>query len=134
FYRGSLSSSGPVGDSKVLYYRLDLENSFNKYSEEFASQHKTAGTFKLLFKPSEDTSVTLAIEQDDLYEHPFEQVLTRTEKQTMPWAGNSITESQYFGMATNGLLNYNYAGPESYDHNRVTSGTLTFEHKISDVW
>src|SRR5208282_417107 len=68
------------------------------------------------------------------YEHPFNQVLTVTEKQTMPWAGNSITESQYYGMAVTNLYNYDYAGPESINFQRVTSGTLTFQHSFNDVW
>ena len=87
-----------------------------------------------MYKPNDATSITADFEHSEVYEHPFVQVLTITEKQTMPWAGNDITQSQYYGMATHGLLNYNYAGPESYVHQRVTSGTLKFEHRFSDFW
>jgi outer membrane receptor protein involved in Fe transport len=134
FYRAALSASGPAGVSDRLFYRIDMANSFNKYSEQFSSQHKAYIAAKLLFKPDAETNVTLSIEHSELYEHPFNQELTVTEKQTMPWAGNSITESQYYGLAGNGLLNYNYGGPESYDHNRVTSATLALEHRFNEVW
>jgi iron complex outermembrane recepter protein len=136
FYRATLSSSGPVGNSRTLFYRVDLEDSFNKYSQEFASKHASSVAVKFEYKPDDATTVMLSLEHDELYEHPFVQALTVTEKRTMPWAGNAITESQYYGMALvpQGLLNYNYAGPESYDHNRVSSATVSVEHRFSDVW
>ncbi len=136
FYRATLSSSGPMGNSQKFFYRVDLANSFNKYSQEFASKHQSSANVKLEYKPSEATTLELSLEHDELYEHPFVQALTVTEKRTMPWAGNSITESQYFGMALapQGLLDYNYAGPQSYNHNRVSSATFTLEHQFSDFW
>jgi outer membrane receptor protein involved in Fe transport len=135
FYRAALYTSGPLGDSGKLFYRVDMSDQFNKYSEEFSSKHSDYIAGKLLYKPNADTSITLGVEHSDLYEHPFNQVLTVTEKQTMPWAANNITESQYYGMTTTGdLLDYNYAGPESYLHNRVDSATLILEHRFSDFW
>ena len=135
YYRAALYTSGPLGDSGKLFYRLDMSDQFNKYSEEFASAHKDYIDGKVLYKPNADTSITLAVEHSDLYEHPFNQVLTVTEKRTMPWAANNITESQYYGMTTtDDLLDYNYAGPESFDHNRVDSSTVTLEHRFNDVW
>jgi len=135
FYRMALHSSGPLGDSGKLFYRIDMADQFNKYSEEFASKHNDYIAGKFVYRPDADTNLTLTVDHSDLYEHPFNQVLTVTEKQTMPWAGNNITESQYYGMTTTGgLLDYNYAGPQSYNHNRVDSMTLTFERRFSDAW
>jgi outer membrane receptor protein involved in Fe transport len=137
FYRGSIALSGPVGDSQKLFYRIALSDQFNKYAEQFASQHKAYISGKILYKPDAATSISVELEHQELYEHPFNQVLTVTEKQTMPWAGNSVTESQYYGIVSpqnSGLLNYDYAGPESYDHNRVTSATLIAEHRFTDWW
>ncbi len=135
FYRAALYSSGPLGNSGKLFYRVDMANQFNKYSEEFASKHSSYISGKLVYKPNTDTSLTLSVQHSELYEHPFVQVLTVTEKQTMPWAANNITESQYYGMTTTGgLLNYNYAGPESYNHNRVSSATIALEHRFNDNW
>ena len=134
FFLATLYSSGPVGKSDKLFYRVDLSDQFTKYAEEFASQHKASVDLKFLYKPDERTNVTFSMEHYEDYEHPFNQVLTVTEKQVMPWAGNGITESQYYGMATSNLLNYNYAGPESYLHQRVSSATLAVEHRFSEVW
>ena len=134
FHRVALYSSGPLGKSGKFFYRIDLADQYTKYGEEFASRSQSYISAKLLYKPNQDTSVSLDLEHSELYEHPFNQVLTITEKQTMPWAGNNVTESQYYGMATSNLLNYDYAGPESYDHNRVSSATLTAEHRFNDVW
>ncbi|MGH7995898.1 MAG: TonB-dependent siderophore receptor [Opitutaceae bacterium] len=133
FYRGALQSSGPIGDSGKLFYDFGISDMSQKYMEQFASKHDSSVSGKLLYKPDANTSLSLEIEHDELYEHPFVQALTITEKRTMPWAGNDITESQYYGLATN-LLNYNFAGPQSYNHNRVTSETLIFEHKFNDVY
>ena len=88
-----------------------------------------------MFKLDDVTSVKLDFQHTEIYEHPFEQLLTVTEKQTMPWAGNSVTESQYYGdvFGTN-LFDYNYAGPESYNHRRMTSGTASVEHQFNDIY
>jgi len=136
FYRGVIASSGPIGSSDKLFYRVAVSDQFNKYAEEFASQHKAFVSGKLLYKPDADTNVTLEVEHSELYEHPFNQVLTITEKQTMPWAGNSVTESQYYGIVSpqSNLLNYDYAGPQSYDHNRIDTATLVVEHRFADWW
>ena len=134
FYRAALFSSGPLGNSGKLFYRLDVANQFNKYSDEFVSKHTDFISGKVLYKPDDQSSLTIDFQHSEIYEHPFAQVLTVTEKQTMPWAGNSVTESQYYGMATNGLLNYNYQGPESYIHQRVSSATLTYQHSFGDFW
>ena len=134
FYRAAIYSSGPVGSSDKLFYRVDASDQFTKYSEQFASQHKAYISAKLMYKPNENNTFKVDIEHSEDYEHPFTQVLTITEKQTMPWAGNSITESQYYGMAVGSLLNYNYAGPESYLHSRVSSATFSAEHKQNEHW
>ena len=132
--RTSLESSGPINNAGTLFYRVSVAHEFTDYAEQFASHSQGFVSGKLLYKPSESTSVTLDFEHTERYEHPFNQVLTITEKQTMPWAGNSITESQYYGMATDSLLNYDYAGPESTNIYRVTSASLTFQHSFNDVW
>ena len=135
FYRTALYSSGPLGNSGKLFYSFDASNQFNKYADEFVSDHRSDLSGKLQYKPNAATTVTLSYEHYELYEHPPAQVLTVTEKQTMPWAGNSVTESQYYGMTTTGgLLNYNYQGPESVNHQRVSSGTISIQHQFNDVW
>jgi iron complex outermembrane recepter protein len=134
FLRSSLFVSGPLDAAGTLFYRISVAHEFNDYGEAFASQNQGFISGKLLWKPDSKTSLTLDFEHSERYEHPFNQVLTITEKQTMPWAANSITESQYYGMATSNLLNYDYAGPQSYDVFRLTSATLTFQHSFSDFW
>jgi len=135
FERATVYSSGPLGDSGKLFYLFDAADLSNKYAEEFASRHSTYISGKLVYKPDAATDIKLDFEHTELYEHPFSQVLTVTEKQTMPWAANSITESQYYGnVAGTSLQNYNYAGPESYDHRRLTSLTGSLEHRFSDIY
>jgi iron complex outermembrane receptor protein len=134
FLRGTVNTSGPLGSSGKVFYGVTFSDMTRKYSEEFSSQHHSDLDAKLMFKPDGNTNIVLDFEHHELYEHPFVQILTVTEKQLMPWAGNSVTESQYYGTAPYDLLNYNYAGPESYGHNRQTSATATFEHKFSDVY
>jgi iron complex outermembrane receptor protein len=134
FMRTSLWVSGPINASQTLFYRVSAAHEFNDYGEAFASQNQNFLSGKLLWKPDVKTSLTVDFEHTERYEHPFNQVLTITEKQTMPWAGNSITESQYYGMATENLLNYDYAGPQSYNVYRLTSATLEFQHSFGDFW
>ncbi len=130
----SLSLSGPLNKAGTLFFRIDGANSFTNYEQAFASEHQGFLDGKLLWKPSDRTSLTVDFEHVERYEHPFNQVLTITEKQTMPWAGNGVTESQYYGMAIPQYQDYDYAGPESTNEYRVTSGTLTFQHSFNDVW
>jgi iron complex outermembrane recepter protein len=135
YYRMSLSTSGPMGDSGKLFYRLDMGEYYTQFGEDFASREQSSIAGKILYKPNANTSVSLDLEHFELDEHPFNQVLTITEKQTMPWAGNNVTESQYYGTVFgSNLYDYDYAGPQSRNHNRVTSGTLTLEHRFSDFW
>lgn len=135
FVRDALSASGPIGSQPKFFYLVGASFQSNAYQQEFATKRTSDAYAKLLYKPSERTSLSLSLEHYELYAHPFVQVLTVTEKQTMPWVANSITESQYYGMATTGgLLDYNYAGPESYQHIRVSSATISFQHIFSEVW
>jgi iron complex outermembrane receptor protein len=134
FLRSALAASGPLNAAGTFFYRLEVAHEFNDYGEAFASQNQGYVSGKLLWKPDSNTSLELNFQHTERYEHPFNQVLTVTEKQTMPWAGNSITESQYYGMATTNLLNYDFAGPQSYDVFRMNTATLTFQHSFSDFW
>ncbi len=134
FLRSSLESSGPINQEKTLFYRVSIADEFTNFAESFASHSQSFESGKLLYKPNEKTSLTIDFEHTERFEHPFNQVLTITEKQTMPWAGNAITESQYYGMATTNLLDYDYAGPESFNDYRMSSGTLTFQHSFNEVW
>ncbi|MFI5356099.1 MAG: TonB-dependent siderophore receptor, partial [Opitutales bacterium] len=135
FRRVALSSSGPMGPSGKLFYRVDAADVSNMFGQNFAKREKSYVAGQLLYKPGEDTSFNVSFDHGELFEHPFTQVLTITEKQTMPWAGNSVTESQYYGLATAGsLYDYNYGGPQSVNHNRLTSGTLTLEHRFNTAW
>lgn len=134
FYRATLFSSGPIGSSNKVFYRVDASTMYTQYGEDFASRKQSFISGKLLYQPDANTTVSLDLEHSELAEHPFNQVLTITEKQTMPWAGNNVTESQYYGTVSGSLRDYDYAGPESVDHNRVTSATLSVEKKFNDVW
>jgi len=134
FYRASLVTSGPLGHSGKLFYRVAASQQYTEYGEDFASRKQGFVSGKLLYAPNEDTSLSLDIEHSELIEHPFNQVLTITEKQTMPWAGNSVTESQYYGLVGGHQHFYDYAGPSSMNFNRISSATLTGEHKFNDVW
>jgi iron complex outermembrane recepter protein len=132
--RTSLEASGPIDSGGTLFYRVSAAHEFTDFAEDFASHSQTFLSGKLLYKPNDNTSLSLDLEHTERYEHPFNQVLTITEKQTMPWAANNITESQYYGMATSDLLNYDFAGPESVNIYRVTSASLTFQHSFGDFW
>ncbi len=134
FLRATVFSSGPLGSSHELFYRIDAAEQKNNYAEEFASKHSSYISGKLMWRPTPTTTVRADFEHSETYQHPFAQTLTVTEKQTMPWAGNNITESQYYGMTTANLPDYNYAGPESYSHTRLTSGTMNLEQRVTDFW
>ncbi len=132
--RASLALSGPINKAGTFFYRVSAAHEFTDYAEAFASHSQTFLSGKLLYKPDDKTSLSLDFEHTERAEHPFNQVLTITEKRTMPWAANSITESQYYGMATSNLLNYDFAGPESINVYRLTSASLSFQHSFNDVW
>ena len=133
-FRASANASGPLNKSGTLFYRVSYADEYTQYAQAFASHSQQFMSGKLLWKPDANTSLTFDVEHTERFEHPFNQIPTITEKQTMPWAANSITESQYYGMATTNLSDYNYAGPESFNDYRLTSGTLTFQHSFGDFW
>jgi outer membrane receptor protein involved in Fe transport len=134
FLRSSLELSGPLNKSGTLFYRISGADEYTQYAEAFASHNQQFLSGKLLWKPDADTSLSIDFEHTERMEQPFNQIPTITEKQTMPWAGNSITESQYYGMATTTLGNYDYAGPESFNMYRLTSASLEFQHSFAPWW
>ena len=104
YVRATASSSGPLGTSGKLFYLVDVADMTNKYAEQFASRHTSYISGKLVYKPDAATDMKLDFQHAEIYEHPFSQILTITEKQLMPWAGNNVTESQYFGDVANTSL------------------------------
>ncbi|HKB91963.1 MAG TPA: TonB-dependent receptor plug domain-containing protein, partial [Opitutaceae bacterium] len=131
FLRAAAYSSGPVGASTKLFYRVDVADQTTKFGEDFSSRRQAFISAQLLYKLNANTSVSIALEHSDTYEHPLQQLMTVSKKIFGPYT--NVAYSQYFGLYTS-AYNYNPSGPQSYDHNRLDSATATIEHRFNSVW
>lgn len=61
FFRASLSSSGPVGASKKLFYLTTLSTNSRNFEQQFASQQRKLGSVMFQYKFDDDTNVSVKI-------------------------------------------------------------------------
>jgi iron complex outermembrane receptor protein len=148
FFRAEAFSTGPMSaTNNSWFYRVDLSDQRQAYQQEFKASSRYYGAFQVLYKPSSDTSVNFKL--DNVYQHENRgtQLLDLKLSSSDPHAiqdpykapGNFIN-NYYVGLAyannpyTPAIYNFNSSGPEDYNNRRMTSATLTFEHRINDVF
>ena len=61
FFRASVSSTGPVGNSKKLFYLASISTNSRNFEQQLASQQRKSASMMFQYKFDEDTSVSLKI-------------------------------------------------------------------------
>jgi iron complex outermembrane receptor protein len=151
FRRAKAYSTGPVGQSGKVFYRVDLADQHQEFQQEFKATSRYYGAAELLFKPNDNTS--LSVKVDYVFQHQHRgnglAALRTTGIVTDPYRvfttgatiGQHQTISNYFqGLAYSdnpydpALYNFNNGGPEEYNDRRMTSAQMVFQHHINDIF
>lgn len=114
FFRMDMSSTGPVGKSKKLFYMTNLATSTRGFEQEWASQQRKNLSQQFMFKPDADTTfnVKFAFQKNH-----------NNDRQSLPWVKTSTS-----GFLTNngGVLGQNAQGtPLRYTYPSISAYNTT---------
>ncbi|HEY0946355.1 MAG TPA: TonB-dependent receptor [Opitutaceae bacterium] len=139
--RGQASSTGPVGASKTLFYRVDTAYDESEYDQAFKRRESKTIATQLLWKPGPATSLLAEFEWLDRREVGISSATVPFRIQTgvldpyrvQPATGTPRTYTRYVGIAEE-VFNFNGQGPQNFSNRDVYNLTLTFEHRINDIF
>ncbi len=140
-YRGQLSSTGPLGSSGTLFYRIDAAADTRTYAQKFKEKNQSTASAQLLWRPSSATSLLVEAEWLERRERGISQASTPFRIQTLvldpyrvqPATGAARTYTRYVAIALD-RLDFNVQGPHNFSNRYVKNLTATFEHRLSSMF
>jgi outer membrane receptor protein involved in Fe transport len=141
-YRAQLSSTGPLGGSKALFYRIDAAADERTFDQRYKERNQATAAGQLLFTPNADTSVNFEFEWLERRERgitsnstvPFRiQPGVLDPYRIQPATGAPRTYNRYVGIATE-IIDFNSQGPHTYANRYVRNLTGTLEHRFTEVF
>jgi outer membrane receptor protein involved in Fe transport len=153
FFRAEAYSTGPMSaTNNNWFYRVDMADQHQTYQQEFKATERYYGAFQVLYKPNSDTSLNIKVDNTFEDQNRGAQLLwlklpsTLPNGQTSPGAvptpqrPGQFTNNYYMGLAYANnpyspvIYNFNSSGPEDNNDRRLSSATVSFEHRINDVF
>jgi outer membrane receptor protein involved in Fe transport len=137
--RAEASSTGPVGASRKLFYRVDLAASEREFKEDFRDLKIWTGAAQLLWKITPDISLNLELEHTQRDEVPgmFVPIVvkrgTRNPYILNPDGTQAGTMAQFVSAAMP-LLYFNSTGPGVWSELGMSTATLTLDWRIARRW
>jgi outer membrane receptor protein involved in Fe transport len=137
--RAEASSTGPVGKSRRLFYRVDLAASEREFKEDFRNLKIWTGAAQLLWKITPDISLNLELEHTQRNEVPgmFVPIIvkrgTRNPYILNPNGTPAGTTAQFVSPAMP-LLYFNNSGPNVWTKLGMSTATMTFDWRIAKRW
>ena len=141
-YRAQLSSTGPLGGSRQLFYRVDAAADQRTFDQHYKEKNQATASGQLLWKPGAATSLHFEFEWLERRERgitsnstvPFRiQTGVLDPYRVQPATGAPRTYNRYMGIATE-IIDFNSQGPHTYANRYVRNVTGTFEHRFNDVF
>jgi outer membrane receptor protein involved in Fe transport len=140
-FRAQASSTGPAIGSDKLFYRVDAAFDRAGYDIAFKERETQTISTQLLYKPGRNTSLLAEFEwlqRDEISISsaivPFRiQPGTLDPYRVQPATGNPRVYNRYVGIATE-VFDFNTQGPGNFSDRYVYNFTLTFEHRINDIF
>jgi len=80
FFRASLSSTGPVGNSKKLYYLASVSTNSRNFEQQFATQRSKLASAMFLYKVDDGTSFSLKVNAQENHNR---------DRNAVPWIKSS---------------------------------------------
>lgn len=136
--RVQLSSTGPAGGSNKLFYRVDAAADETEYDIPFKSKKQQTVVSSLQWKPRQATSLLFEYEylrRDEVANAnlPFKRLVV-PDPYRLPQANGTLrTFNSYAGIATE-FYNFNHQGLKNSGDRYVHTVTLTFEHRLNEIF
>ncbi len=133
FRRASAYSTGPVGQSNQLFYRVAIAGSSRAFEQQFDKTTQYYGNIQFAYKFDPDTSLSLSIDHSFRHEIRLNPLPTIRKTMQDPYRNPGRTYSAWLSLDYD-LFHFNYMGPEEFNDRRMTSATTIFEHRYNQVW
>jgi iron complex outermembrane recepter protein len=138
-HRGQISSTGPIGESKRFFYRIDAAADERKFDQKYKARNKSTAAGQFLWRPNPDTSINFEFEWLEYRERgitsnstvPFRIQPATPDPYRVP--SQNRTYNRYAAIATE-IMDFNSQGPHTYANRYVRNVTATLEHHFNDVF
>lgn len=136
-HRVQASTTGPLGSSGKLFYRIDGALDERHYDQDFKFRYQGTISGQLLWRPSVNTSFHLEAEFLERREQAISSANVPFVIQAVsdPYrvASQNRTYNRYVRIATE-LMDFNPQGPHTYSNRYVKNITGTFEHRLNAIF
>lgn len=131
--RGSAYSTGPVGNSPKLFYRIDVAGGFRDLRQDFAKNETQYGSLQFRYRFSPDTTASFGL--DYAFRHEIRQnPLPVTRRAVLdPYRTGGRTFNGWTGLNKE-LFEFNYMGPEEFNDREAFTLSSSIEHRYNTVW
>jgi Outer membrane receptor for monomeric catechols len=133
--RAQASSTGPVGNSKSAFYRVDLSADQRTYETRFKEKRTEAASLQFLFKLAPQTSLLIEGEYLSRREdgNTTQTIPFIVESVRNPWRASG-NYNRYVALADDELFDFSTQGPDTYSYRWVKNLSATLEHRINRTW
>ncbi len=136
-HRVQASTTGPLGNSGKLFYRVDGALDERRYDAPFKFRYQGTISGQVLWRPSPNTSLLVEAEFLERREQAISSAnvpfLVQTASDPYRVASQNRTYNRYVRLATE-LMDFNPQGPHNYSNRYVKNLTATFERRLNETF
>lgn len=136
-HRVQASTTGPLGNSGKLFYRVDGALDERRYDSPFKFRYQGTISGQVLWRPSSKTSLLVEAEFLERREQAISSAnvpfLVQTASDPYRVASQNRTYNRYVRLATE-LMDFNPQGPHNYSNRYVKNLTATFERRLNETF
>ncbi|MBI2512926.1 MAG: TonB-dependent receptor [Opitutae bacterium] len=136
-HRVQASTTGPLGGSGKLFYRIDGALDERRYDQPFKFRYQGTISGQLLWRPSINTSLLVEAEFLERREQAISSanvpLLVQTTADPYRVPSQNRTYNRYVRLATE-LIDFNPQGPHNFSNRYVKNLTATLEHRFSPIF
>lgn len=135
FWRAQASSTGPVGNSSRVFYRVDMAADDRDYAMNFKEKDQQTVAAQLMWKLDSVSALSFEIEYLARHERRGNGVAPVWVTGVLdPYRTGNRTYSRYQRLAVDELFDFNHQGPNEYNDRDVFTLTGTYERRLNSVW
>lgn len=131
------STTGPLGKSGKLFYRVDGALDERRYDQPFKFRYQGTISGQVLWRPSAESSLLVEAEFLERREQAISSAnvpfLVQTVSDPYRVASQNRTYNRYVRLATE-LMDFNPQGPHNYSNRYVKNLTATYERRLNDTF
>ncbi len=131
------STTGPLGSSGKLFYRVDGALDERRYDQPFKFRYQGTISGQVLWRPSAESSLLVEAEFLERREQAISSAnvpfLVQTVSDPYRVASQNRTYNRYVRLATE-LMDFNPQGPHNYSNRYVKNLTATYERRLNETF